>query len=140
MAETEIAAKASFDRIRYAQCWEDADVLLKGLNVQEGDICAGIGSAGDNCLSLLTKNPKRVIAVDMNPAQLACIELRVAAFKGLQHQELLELLGSRPSGRRRELYNQCRPHLSEENRRFWDANQQAIENGIGSAGKFEHYF
>lgn len=140
MAETEIAAKASFDRIRYAQCWEDADVLLKGLNVQEGDVCVGIGSAGDNCLSLLTKNPKRVIAVDMNPAQLACIELRVAAFKGLQHQELLELLGSRPNGRRRELYNQCRPHLSEENRRFWDANQQAIENGIGSAGKFEHYF
>jgi S-adenosylmethionine-diacylglycerol 3-amino-3-carboxypropyl transferase len=72
--ETEIAGKASFEKIRYAQCWEDADILLEGLDIQEGDVCLGIGSAGDNCLSMLTRNPAKVIAVDMNPAQLACIE------------------------------------------------------------------
>lgn len=140
MRETEIAAKARFNAIRYAQCWEDADILLQGLDVQEGDVCVGIGSAGDNCLSLLTKNPSRVIAVDLNPAQLACIELRVAAYKCLSHAQLLELIGSRPSEERLALYGQCRAHLSGESRRFWDNNSKSIAEGIGSAGKFEHYF
>ena len=44
---SEIAGKASFDEIRYAQCWEDADVLLQGLDVQPGDHCLSIASAGD---------------------------------------------------------------------------------------------
>ena len=56
---TEIASKASFDKIRYAQCWEDADILLEGLNIQEGDVCIGIASAGENCLSMLTKIPRK---------------------------------------------------------------------------------
>jgi len=38
---TEIAAKVAFDQIRYAQCWEDADILLEGLNINEGDVCLG---------------------------------------------------------------------------------------------------
>lgn len=138
--ETEIAGKASFEKIRYAQCWEDADILLEGLNIQEGDVCLGIGSAGDNCLSMLTRNPAKVIAVDMNPAQLACIELRVAGFKCLQHRELLELIGSRPSKRRLELFGQCEKELSREALLFWRQHQGDIENGIGSAGKFERYF
>jgi S-adenosylmethionine-diacylglycerol 3-amino-3-carboxypropyl transferase len=31
---SEVAGKADFTGIRYAQCWEDADVLLEGLDVQ----------------------------------------------------------------------------------------------------------
>ncbi|NNE90537.1 MAG: DUF3419 family protein, partial [Verrucomicrobiales bacterium] len=89
MAETDIEKRADFSRIRYAQCWEDADVLLAGLNVQPGDTCVSIASAGENSLSLLTAKPDRVIAVDLSPAQLACLEMRVAAFRELSHGELL---------------------------------------------------
>jgi S-adenosylmethionine-diacylglycerol 3-amino-3-carboxypropyl transferase len=137
---TEIATKASFDKIRYAQCWEDADILLNGMNIQEGDVCLGIGSAGENCLSMLTRNPSKVIAVDMNSSQLACIELRVAGFKRLKHQELLELIGSRPADNRLDLYERCRPELCSEVQKFWDSHHEDIVNGIGSAGKFERYF
>ena len=49
---TEIGATARFDRIRYAQCWEDADVLLDALQVEPGDTCLSIASAGDNTLAL----------------------------------------------------------------------------------------
>lgn len=139
-SNTEIAAKASFSEIRYAQCWEDADILLEGLDVQEGDVCVGIGSAGENCLSLLSRHPRRVIAVDMNPAQLACIELRVAGYKCLEHNQFLELIGSRPSTDRIALFNRCRPHLSEASSRFWQKNLKSVAEGIGSAGKFERYF
>src|SRR5262249_55921135 len=106
---SEAAAKADFSGIRYAQCWEDADVLVEGLDVQPGDVCLSIASAGDNALALLTRRPARVVALDLSAAQLACVELRVAAYRELTHPELLELIGSRPSTRRPELYRRCRP-------------------------------
>lgn len=135
-----VAHKADFSRIRYAQCWEDADVLLAGLDVQPGDRCLSIASAGDNSLSMLTCKPARVVAVDLNPAQLHCLALRVAAFRELQHPELLELIGSLESDRRVQLYAKCQPHLDDEARAFWDAHPDLIANGIGEAGRFERYF
>ena len=138
--QSEIAAQADFSAIRYAQCWEDADVLLAGLDVQPGDTCLSIASAGDNTLALLSKQPARVIALDLSAAQLACLGLRVAAYRELAHGELLELMGSRPSSRRERLYRRCRSQLTPEVRRFWDAHSAEIAVGIGSAGKFERYF
>src|SRR5437868_2114323 len=105
---SEVAAKADFSGIRYAQCWEDADILLEGLDVRPGDVCLSIASAGDNTLALLTRRPARVIALDLSAAQLACLELRVAAYRRLEHGELLELIGSVPSRRRRALYRRLR--------------------------------
>ncbi len=137
---SEAATRADFSQIRYAQCWEDADVLLEALNVQPGDVCLSIGSAGDNALSLLTRRPERVIVIDLNPSQLACLELRVAAYRELEHTELLELIGSRPSQRRPALYRRCRSQLSSPVRGFWDAHATEIAHGIGGAGKFERYF
>lgn len=137
---SEIADRADFDIIRYAQCWEDADILLEGLNIQADDVCLSIASAGENSLSMLTQNPSKVIALDLSKTQLACLELRVAAFTELRHTELLELIGSKASTRRLELYKRCAPLLTKDVKAFWDSKQAAIEVGIGSAGKFEDYF
>lgn len=126
--------------ISYAQCWEDADVVLEALAVRPGDTCWSIASGGDNTLALLTQDPKRVVAVDVNRAQIACLELRVAAYRELDHPGLLELIGSRPSARRMELYRSCRPALSSWARWFWDARPRDIRAGIGSAGTLERYF
>ncbi len=137
---TEAAARADFSFIRYAQCWEDADILLEALNVNEGDVCLSVASAGENSLSLLTCKPSRVIAVDMNPAQLACVALRVAAYRVLSYEELLQLIGSRECDDRNALYQRCRSALEAQARDFWDARPQLVQAGIGSAGKFEDYF
>lgn len=137
---TEAAGRADFSHIRYAQVWEDADVLLAALDVQPGDTVVSIASAGDNALALLGAGAARVVALDLNPAQLACLALRVAAYRELDHPGLLELIGSRPSGRRPELYRRCRPLLAPAVRAFWDAHGMAIAGGIGGAGKFENYF
>ena len=136
----EISGRANFERIRYAQCWEDADILLEGLDVQPGDTCLSIASAGDNSLALLTRNPARVIALDLSNAQLHCLALRIAAYRSLEHAELLELIGSRPSQQRLPLYVRCRSALDPAARAFWDARPELIAAGIGSAGKFERYF
>lgn len=138
--ESEAARHASFERIRYAQCWEDADVLVAALAPRPGDVCVSIASAGDNSLALLASGPARVVALDLSPAQLACVALRAAAYRELSHAELLELIGSRPSGRRAALYRRCRSQLDAAARAFWDARPADIEAGIGAAGKFERYF
>jgi S-adenosylmethionine-diacylglycerol 3-amino-3-carboxypropyl transferase len=137
---TEAATRADFSRIRYAQVWEDADVLLAALDVQPTDTVVSIASAGDNALALLGAGAARVVALDLNPAQLACLALRVAAYRELSHSELLELIGSRPGARRAKLYARCRPLLASEVQAFWDAHATSIANGIGGAGKFEDYF
>ena len=97
---SEADAHADFRSIiRYAQCWEDADILMTGLDIRPGNVCLSIASAGENSLSMLVHDPARVVAVDLNPAQLAALELRVAAYRALEHAELLELIGSRASKR-----------------------------------------
>jgi len=138
--KSEAAEHADFTILRYAQVWEDADVLLEGLAIQPDDVCLSIASAGDNALSLLAAGAERVVALDLSSAQLACLELRVAAFRKLEHAELLELIGSTPSNRRWALYQKCRPNLGEVAQRFWDARPSKIAEGIGQAGKFENYF
>lgn len=138
--KSEAAARADFSGIRYAQCWEDADILVEALDPKPDETVLSICSAGENTLSLLSRGPARVIALDLSPAQLACLELRVAAYRELNHVELLELIGSRPSTRRPALYARCRRALGGDARAFWDASAPAIEAGIGTAGKFENYF
>ncbi len=137
---SEVSERADFSAIRYAQCWEDADVLVAALEPAPGKRCLSIVSAGDNTLALLAGAPEYVLAVDLSSAQLACLDLRVAAYRALQHRELLALVGSVPCQHRAKLYCQCRQYLSADALEFWDARSALIDRGIGAVGKFEEYF
>lgn len=153
---SEIERHTHFGYLRYGQCWEDADLLLTALAVQPHHTCLSIASGGDNTLALLSCGPQRVIAVDLSPAQIACLELKVAAFRRLSHAEMLLLLGvSPPEARRPEaqgslsskpraserthLYQRCRMDLSPAARAFWDSRPAAIAQGVIPSGKFERY-
>lgn len=125
--------------LRYAQCWEDADVLVSALGMRPGGTYVAIASAGDNALAMLAAGPARVIALDREPAQLAALALRVSAYRTLAHAELLALFGSRPHADRLALYARCRPQLDDGARAYWDGRPNAIRAGIGSAGRFERY-
>ena len=70
---SEAAQNANFTQIRYAQCWEDADILVKALEPAPGKRCLSICSAGDNTLALMAQSPDYVLAIDLNEAQLACL-------------------------------------------------------------------
>jgi S-adenosylmethionine-diacylglycerol 3-amino-3-carboxypropyl transferase len=134
---SQVAYRADFSDVRYGQCWEDTDVLLAGLDIVPGDTCLSVCSAGDNALAMLARDPARVIAVDLNPAQLACLELRMAAYRTLEYDDLLVLMGSRRGFHRAALYATCREQLSRGARAFWDARPELIQLGLGGAGKFE---
>ena len=136
-----IQQRASFDKIRYANCWEDADILLKALNIQSHSRCLSIASAGDNSLALLTANPTLVVALDISEVQLACTEIRKLAFSHLPYEEMLSFLGFTESETDRLItYKQLRNQLPENIRAFWDASPDSIKNGIIHHGKFESFF
>ncbi len=132
--------KVNFDIIRYSNCWEDADVLLEGLNPQEGGRFLSIGSAGDNSFSLLTTMPEFVVAVDISEVQLFLIELKKVAIRKLSYPTFLEFLGFRRSSSRAELFGSLKNELSPKGKEFWEQNMKAIESGIIYMGKFEKYF
>jgi S-adenosylmethionine-diacylglycerol 3-amino-3-carboxypropyl transferase len=137
---SEVVQRADFTGIRYAQCWEDADILMEALQPGPGKRCLSIASAGDNSLAMLAFAPEHVLAIDLSAAQLACLALRVAAYRCLQHHELLQLIGSRGCSDRGALYRHCRDYLAVDVRAFWDQRTAHITRGIGSVGKFEEYF
>jgi S-adenosylmethionine-diacylglycerol 3-amino-3-carboxypropyl transferase len=140
MPSNSLEKRVDFTRIRYAQCWEDADVLIAAAGLNNDSRCLSIASAGDNTLALLGAEPREVVALDINPAQLACLALRVAAYRTLSHAELLEFVGSRPCRDRKPLYLRCRKALAAPDRAFWDNRPADIARGIGASGRFESYF
>jgi S-adenosylmethionine-diacylglycerol 3-amino-3-carboxypropyl transferase len=141
MADSPIADRARFDEIRYAQVWEDADALLLGLESRPGATLVSICSGGDNALALLTADPARVVVVDLSPAQISCLRLRMAAIRGLDHAAFLELMGSRASARRSELLDRATRDLEDGDRSFWMERRQAVmRHGAAGIGKFERYF
>ena len=140
MQSSEIATKARFDHIRYAQLWEDADVLTEALGPASGKTLVSICSAGDNALAMLTLDPARVVTVDLSPAQIACLRLRIGAYHVLTHQEFLVLMGSRPGARRR-LLDRALAECDAETSAFWTELAPLVErHGAGGVGKFERYF
>ena len=87
--KTEIQSRADFSKVRYGQCWEDADILVSALQPKNKN-CLSIGSAGDNSFALLAAGASHVTAVEMNPAQIACIKLRQDAYLNLPYDEFLK--------------------------------------------------
>ena len=128
--------------ISYSQCWEDADILLEGLDLNKNSICLSIASAGENSFSILTKNPKIVYVIDSDPNQLFVFQLKIEAYKNLNHQEFLELMGSKNSTRRALLLNKIKEKLNSNYNRDLLASYEnsIIKYGLGGIGKLENYF
>ncbi len=138
-ASDDVAGRVAFDRIRYANCWEDSALLIQSLCPAPGKRILSIASAGDNSLHLLSHGAE-VVAADLNPAQLACVELRVAAITTMDDDDSLAFLGFSPSPQRAATYASLRQKLSPSARAFWDSHPQIIQQGVIHGGKFEDYF
>lgn len=135
-----IDRRAAFDFVRYGSVWEDADVLCDALApAARGGRVLSVASAGDNALALLTLDPAEVVAADLSSAQLACLELRIAALRRLDDAELLAFVGLTASADRAATYRGLRETLTPGVRAFWDAHPREIAHGVTRAGKFERY-
>ena len=136
-----IEERASFESIRYGSVWEDADVLCEALApVAKGGRLLSVASAGDNALALLTLDPAEVVAVDLSLAQLACLEVRVAAFRELDDADLLGFLGVTEASDRLSRYRSLRASLPDFACTFGDHTPEIVARGPVNAGKSEASF
>lgn len=104
----------------YAFTWEDARVDSRLLKITDDDVILAITSAGDNILSYCLEKPKRVHAVDLNPAQNHLLELKVAAFRSLQYQDVWKLFGEgKHENFQKLLLEHMSPHLSSQAFDYW---------------------
>jgi S-adenosylmethionine-diacylglycerol 3-amino-3-carboxypropyl transferase len=136
---SEFARAADLETLRYGQVWEDHRLVEDGLDVGPEDDVLAIASAGCNVLHLLLAGARSVTAVDLSVAQLALVELKLAAIAHLRHDEVVALVGLR-DGDRPALYDRLRPRLSARAAAYWDARPDAVARGPVHAGRLESYF
>ena len=126
-------------RLMFTQSWEDPACDLVALHPQPGETILTITSGGDNTLGLLLADPARIVTVDLNPAQSFLLELKMAAFRQLTHDELLRFLGVRSDGDAFLLFQRLRDDLSPAARTFWEAHTDWLKLGLLTQGGFERY-
>jgi S-adenosylmethionine-diacylglycerol 3-amino-3-carboxypropyl transferase len=131
--------KVELDQLVFTQSWEDPALDRTAFGGASGLSIATVASGGCNTLTFLLDSPSCVFAFDYNPTQIFVLELKVAAFRRLDHPEILELFGVRPSARRRSLVEAVAPDLSSEARTFWRAQPWLVEDGLLGGGRYERF-
>ena len=126
--------------IKYSQCWEDTDVLVSALILEDDDEVLSITSGGDNSLALSGFTKKRLISIDMNIHQNYLLELKLLSIKELEYDEVIKFFGILYSNERIKYYNSIKEKLSNGSLNFWNNNLHLIKKGIIHIGKFENYF
>ena len=127
------------DSILFSADNEDTRSELKAFGSIEDQRVLSVTAGGGRVLSLLVGRPRSIVAVDLNPAQSALLELKVAAMRALDHEGYLRFLGVRPSVSRLRIYETLRSNLSSAVRTFFDRETKKLEAGILFEGRFERF-
>ena len=123
------------DQLIFNSSWEDPaiDRKLLGLN-SESDILT-ITSAGDNILDYLIDSPRSIISVDLNPAQNALAEFKIATIKNGKYDTLFDLFGYGKYEDITLLLDRLEPHLSPTTFLFWQRKKHYFTSKL----PFYHY-
>ena len=122
----------------YNVSFEDARIDRRTLNVK-GKVVLTLTSAGDNVLDAVTEGASKVIAVDQNIAQCSLMELKMAAIRHLQYEQVWAIFGVCDGNVFRSVYHShLRPHLSAQAQKYWDGRQYYIDGFYyrGGSGVF----
>ena len=110
--------------LRYANCWEDADLLIKYITDEPGKKLLSVASGGENSLSLLCTDPSELWVADINPLQLHVFELKKTGVELLERNKYLEFAGYRncSPAQRLSTYELLKQNLTDDARNFWNKN------------------
>lgn len=124
-------------RIIYSISWEDPAVERQLLSMGKEDSILTISSAGCNVLDYLIEEPKAIVACDLNIAQLAMLDLKLACIRHLEHKDFFALWAQSDAAVFASKYHTTlRPALQlESSRTFWDTNgDELFANNIFFSG------
>ncbi len=107
----------------YPQIWEDPEVDLAALNIDENSRIMTIASGGCNVMNYLTENPRRVKAVDLNPAHVALTRLKITALKHLpDYESFFMFFGHADSKQNIMNYERyIAPNLDPFSKKYWES-------------------
>ena len=125
--------------ILFSSCNEDSNAELRAFGDCTNQDLFCVTGGGGRALALLLAKPRSIVAVDLNPAQNALLELKIAAMRQLDHDAYLRFLGLRADGERLQTYRLCRGALSPDAQRFFDARADAIAAGVLYRGGLERF-
>lgn len=113
---------AVFSGFVYPQIWEDPEVDIPAMNINENTHIMTICSGGCNMLNYLTESPASVTAVDLNPAHVALGRLKLTALKHLPDYESFFLFfGCADNIQNINNYDTyIAPHLDVFSRDYWE--------------------
>ena len=114
-----------FHGLVYAQIWEDPVADMAALNIRGTDRMVCIASGGCNVMSYLTARPETITAVDLSPAHIALLRLKLAAARCLpEHDDFYALFGHADRPGNRALFDRwIAPVLDPETRAFWQGRR-----------------
>jgi S-adenosylmethionine-diacylglycerol 3-amino-3-carboxypropyl transferase len=111
-----------FNRLVYAQIWEDPALDLDALELKPGAHLLTISSGGCNALAYLSQSPGAVHVVDLNSTHLAMLDIKRAALAKLpSYEEVLAFLGdaNQPDNQARYA-DPIASALAKDSRDYWE--------------------
>lgn len=107
----------------YPQIWEDPDADMGALGLRPTDRLVCLASGGCNIMSYLTAAPASVTAVDLSPAHVALVRLKLAAAQSLpDHDRFHAFFGLADQSDNIRAYDRwIAPSLDPESRAWWEA-------------------
>ncbi len=122
--------------LQYSCGNEDSASELAALDVA-GRRVLSVAAAGERAFGLLLGDPREVIAIDRNPAQIHLGQLKAAAIRRLEREAYLRFIGIAADPGRAATYRLLRNDLPDAARRYWDDRPRDIAEGIHSVGRTE---
>ena len=112
-----------FQGLVYAQIWEDPVADMAALGLGPTDHVVSIASGGCNVMSYLTAGPAAITAVDLSPAHVALLRLKLAAARHLPDHAAFEAFFGRADDPENPVryWRYIAPQLDAESRAYWEA-------------------
>jgi len=131
-----------FKTLNYASVNEDWRTEAEALRPGPEDTVLCVTGSGDRPLDLLALGPRRVVAIDVNPAQNHLLALKVAAMRRYGYGEFAAFVGLAPADPRwrRHALLALAGDLDPAARGFWAAHLQMIEMGVIYQGRWERFY
>lgn len=107
------------DQLIFNTSWEDPAIDRRLLDIDSNSDLLTITSAGDNVLDYLLDSPNSVTSVDLNPAQNALAELKIATIRHAKYDILFDMFGLGQYNDIENLLYNLNPVLSDSAFEFW---------------------
>lgn len=110
-----------FNSFIYNQIWEDPRVDLKALQLNKNSEVITIASGGCNVFNYLVEQPKRIVAVDLNPYHLSLTRLKLASLQHFPSHELFyQFFAHGNYSDAEQAFNiHLKPYMDEDLAQFW---------------------